>query len=78
MKRYMLFGYNNYYPGGGLSDLVGTYATPDDALLYINSLNSKDDNYELFDLEERKEIKLYARRTDPSDNYQVYWVMEEV
>lgn len=32
MKRYWVFAYENYYPGGGTNDLVGTFETKDQAL----------------------------------------------
>ena len=31
MKVYILFAYDRYYPDGGLADIQGVYATPEDA-----------------------------------------------
>ena len=32
MKRYLLFGYNQYYPRGGWYDLQGSFDTPQEAI----------------------------------------------
>ena len=31
LKRFMLFGYDNYYPGGGVDDLMATFSTIEEA-----------------------------------------------
>ena len=30
--RYLLFGYDDYYPGGGMSDLIGQFDTMEELL----------------------------------------------
>jgi len=32
MERYLLFAFSQYYPRGGFHDLVGSYATKEEAL----------------------------------------------
>lgn len=32
MKRYFLFEYDDYYPGGGMNDFVGDFDTIEEAL----------------------------------------------
>lgn len=46
-KRYLLFGYETYYPTGGLSDLVGSFDTALEAVEEARKM--KHDYYELYD-----------------------------
>jgi len=34
-KRFIVFAYDTYYPGGGLSDVVGSFDTVDEAKTFI-------------------------------------------
>lgn len=46
LKRYLAFGYDTYYPGGGWSDLVGSYDTVGEAVEIV----AKWDLWEIVDL----------------------------
>ena len=47
MKRYILFGYDNYYPTGGFNDVIGSYDTKEE---YRDKMEeSKYENYQVFD-----------------------------
>ena len=68
MKRYILFGFDNYYPGGGLNDIVESFDSIseiqpyiDDVIrtVYNNGYRSPGyDQYQIFDLETRTEVFL--------------------
>ena len=54
LKTYWLFGYNEYYPSGGLMDVIETFDTLDDAISFYEDFNynfdvayvfNKDTNY---------------------------------
>jgi len=47
-KRFMLFGFSQYYPRGGLGDVVEEFDTQEEADTYKCS---HYDTYELFDRE---------------------------
>jgi len=51
MKRFILFGFNNYYPCGGFDDKIGEYNT----LAEINDV-PYNDYYQIFDCEKRELI----------------------
>jgi hypothetical protein len=36
MKRFLLFGFPEYYPGGGASDLIGDFDTFEEAVAHMN------------------------------------------
>ena len=46
-KRFLVFGYDTYYPGGGLSDCFGSFDTIEEAINAIN--NDKSDYHDVFD-----------------------------
>lgn len=48
MKRYLLFGFMAYYPGGGMQDLQFDFDTSDE---FEASFKSKFDHYHIFDRE---------------------------
>lgn len=52
MKRYAVFVYSDYYPGGGWSDLYGLYETIEEARTAPKSDAYFADYIELVDLEE--------------------------
>lgn len=43
MKRYLAFAFPTYYPGGGMTDFIGSYDTVDDAKQAVTA-NIKRDN----------------------------------
>lgn len=65
MKRYMLFGFDHYYPRGGMNDLIGTFESNEEANDYFIKLHKdgeyiiKYDEYQLFDTE-KEEILRYS------------------
>jgi hypothetical protein len=46
-KRYLLFAYDRYYPGGGLGDLVDSYNTIEEAV--VAAKGDKSDYKEIYD-----------------------------
>lgn len=57
MKRFMLFSYEDYYPGGGMNDLVDSFDTLDEITQWAKTVKKKDelrytctDNVEIYDL----------------------------
>lgn len=48
VKRYVLFGFYNYYPGGGANDMCCSFDDPDDIELGAEHLNA--DVYQVLDL----------------------------
>jgi hypothetical protein len=55
VKRYLLFTYEDYYPGGGWSDFRGSFDTPEDAM---EAAVTTDDTYaELIDRETLQEVE---------------------
>lgn len=51
-KRFLLFGYDSYYPGGGEADVLDSF----DSLAEAKTRMEKKDRdyYEVLDLEERR------------------------
>lgn len=47
-KRFLVFGYDTYYPNGGMNDCINSFDTIEDAKKEIFS-NLKFDYYEIFD-----------------------------
>ena len=59
MKRYLLFAYDIYYPGGGQGDVVGDYETIEEVKKYINdekisTSRYTHDYYDVLDMQKRK------------------------
>jgi len=54
-KRFILFGFFQYYPRGGLGDVAKDFDTQEEANIYITKC-SYYDTYELFDRETGKII----------------------
>jgi len=48
MKRYMLFGFDQYYPLGGMKDFIDSFANQDDALKY--AIEHHEDMFHIYDL----------------------------
>lgn len=49
INRYVLFGFDTYYPGGGINDMLGSFETYDAALDY--AMESSWQHYQVLDLE---------------------------
>ncbi len=58
IKRYLLFTYDTYYPGGGWSDCAGSFDTLDEIREHLKNQDYKCDHEEVIDLETGKEIEL--------------------
>jgi hypothetical protein len=46
MKRYMLFGFDTYYPSGGMNDFRFSFDTKEE---FQDTFYDNDDNYHIFD-----------------------------
>jgi hypothetical protein len=46
-KRYYVFTYNEYYPGGGLGDVEATFEDVEEAIKFAE--NANDDYVDVFD-----------------------------
>lgn len=55
-KRFLLFGYDNYYPAGAMSDLLGSFSTLEEALQAAAS--STFGNIDLYDRIAGKEVDI--------------------
>jgi len=54
LKRFIVFGFNDHYPAGGLSDIVSAHDTLEEAQNYVSMKRTVDpgderDNYQIFD-----------------------------
>lgn len=53
MKRFILFAFDDYYPGGGMNDSRGSFDTIEEAAAYVATMKSKlgyfPDNVEVLD-----------------------------
>jgi hypothetical protein len=47
MKKYVIFGYDHYYPGGGMTDIQ--HSTDDHFEVLKHIVNGDSDNYEVVD-----------------------------
>jgi len=52
MKRYFLFGFDDLYPSGGMSDFKGDFDSIEEAIRFVREQKLKSDNYEILDTEE--------------------------
>lgn len=54
MKRYLLFGYDSYYPTGGWNDYIDSYTSPESARLAIRlskiGYTNRYENYQIVDI----------------------------
>lgn len=57
MKRYIIFAYEAYYPGGGWSDFCGDFDTVEEAISALDAL--KPVNKELIDTQTLQDIYVY-------------------
>lgn len=46
-KRFLIFGFDTYYPGGGMGDMVDSFGTIPEAIDFIN--RNSFDCYEVYD-----------------------------
>jgi len=51
-KRYLVFKYDNYYPSGGMNDLVASFDDEQEAIAF-----AKSGNWDYFDIYDRLEVK---------------------
>jgi hypothetical protein len=56
MKHYILFAFHNYYPQGGMDDMVSSFDTQQEAEDYIRELKDYYNEYQIFDTLSRKVI----------------------
>ena len=49
-KRYLVFGYDRYYPNGGMSDCIGSFDTIEEAKNAV-----REDNPDFWDIYDRFE-----------------------
>ena len=54
-KKYIVFGYDQYYPLGGLSDLKESFSSSEEAVDYINKSRAEDNGYrhDFYDIVDR-------------------------
>jgi hypothetical protein len=58
-KRFLVFTYDHYYPGGGMNDFRGSFDTLEEAKEYIVRDNHLKDGWgNIFDCETRQIIEL--------------------
>ena len=58
-KRFWVFEIEQYYPGGGLSDICGTFDRLDDARKFAKD-RGDDFRVYIFDVDERIEVNIYT------------------
>lgn len=58
--RFLIFGYDEYYPQGGMTDLVDSVDNIEEAIDYVTKhiSNRTRDYYEVYDRVEGKEVDL--------------------
>lgn len=67
MKRFLVFGFDNYYPSGGIGDLQGEFDTLEEAIALTEVKNRyrpetyEWENYELVDTQENTVTTMYRR-----------------
>lgn len=63
MKRYLLFQYPDYYPGGGWQDFTGSFDSVEEARQVVLAPEYRDrpDNYEIVDTLTAKCIECNGR-----------------
>lgn len=68
MKRFLVFGFDNYYPSGGIGDLQGEFDTLEEAVALTEAKSKyrpsafQWENYELVDTQEGTVTTLSNRR----------------
>lgn len=59
MKRYMLFGIDNYYPSGGMEDFISDFEDLPEAIIAMHKEERSEwpcDRYEIYDLETKQRV----------------------
>jgi len=51
LKRFLVFTYANYYPGGGWTDFRGSFDTIREAALFLVEYHDDSDNLDIVDLQ---------------------------
>lgn len=54
MKRYFLFGFDQFYPGGGMGDFEGDFDTFEAMIDFVKNEEYPDCHYQALDTVERK------------------------
>ena len=63
MKRYLVFAYEAYYPGGGWSDFKKSFVDKNLAIQYADDIESKySGGVEVIDLEIETDIYVYLNK----------------
>lgn len=57
-KRYLVFGFDTYYPGPGLEQIKASFDTPEEAFAFIKSEDAYYDYYEVYDRIEGVEVEI--------------------
>ena len=63
MKRYLIFGFDWYYPAGGMNDLVAMFDTLEEVIGYLTTgrvegvYRYRFDHYEVFDTTTGDQVK---------------------
>ncbi len=67
MKRYHVFAYSEYYPGGGWTDHQGSFNDRDEAIAHADTLLKKwTGGVEVIDLETEEDIYIYPQHRGQS------------
>jgi len=59
MKKFMIFGFNDYYPAGGMGDFIDSDDTLESALAFVKALQAHDshrDNYTIHDRDTLEQV----------------------
>lgn len=77
MSRYLLFGYANYYPAGGMNDLITEFNTVKEIAEYFKVATDDDigiqwnDSYQLVDTEDNFSYREYENDTSDLDDVDI-------
>ncbi|MED4579030.1 hypothetical protein P9480_09735 [Bacillus atrophaeus] len=59
MNRYILFAFDDFYPGGGLTDLHLTFNTAEELAIYLATANPRD-MYQILDTKTGAQWTFYS------------------
>lgn len=54
LKRFVIFGYDMYYPCGGDGDQEATFETEDEVRSYLKDTKLQCDHWDVLDMKERR------------------------
>ncbi len=57
MKRYLVFGFDQYYPNGGWNDFICSTNTLEEARLEVKARTHDNDYFQIVDLETHKVVE---------------------